>query len=141
MISDAYTAGLVDGEGSFIICKPTAQEHRGQLVVEIREKEVVQLLYNTYGGTVTFKRRRKENHSDTWVWKATGKALDTTLGRITDHLIIKKEQAKVMIKFRQNISSRNGSTRKLTQEELLERDSFMETIRELNNQYRQLVEE
>lgn len=146
-LDNAYTAGLMDADGCFTLYKAAngdrskRQTHYyvANAVVEIREESVCKFLVEQYGGTLGKKRARHENHSDTYVWKLTGSALDNFLQEVSEFLKIKKAQAKVLMDFR---SIRAGkATSPITEEELERMSVCKDKITKLNQKgkHRQLI--
>lgn len=74
----AYTAGLIDGEGTVGLCRRSRNENRSPLLtVPSTTLELVDWLKVHHGGHISTKRTYKENHSDSYAWALAGnKAID-----------------------------------------------------------------
>lgn len=123
-ISDEYVAGLFDGEGCFVIYKASVGSKNrlrdyyltGNAVIEIREELIVDLLKEKYDGSKLKKKARKVNHSDTYVWKVKGTKLKKFIEKVYPFLILKKQQAGVMLEFLK--IRENKYSKKVTNEEI-----------------------
>lgn len=112
----AYLAGLFDGEGCFLIAKSKVNKKHSSrpfrfqayAILQIRQKIVCDLLQKTFGGTVSLVRRKNPKHSDIYKWLGSGKTLDKILLHLEPFLIIKKEQAVVLLDF-QSVKSATGN--------------------------------
>ena len=68
----SYTAALIDGEGSVMLIKKSANEFRSPCVsVTNTSYELIEFLKNTYGGTVSKQKTYQPHHRPAWVWKIT----------------------------------------------------------------------
>lgn len=96
----AYLAGIIDGEGSFYIgC--TRSKFNSRLYVVNTDIKVIQWLKNTFGG-LTYKRNSLKNPQwkTRYEWIIEKAKIDSFCKKIIPYLIIKKEHANIMIKFR-----------------------------------------
>lgn len=128
MVSDidlAYAAGLFDGEGTFIITKGTCkgQSNRPRpfyfypaACIEIRDELIVNWMKEKFGGIIAKKSKRKENHSDTYIWRIRDyENLRLFINKIHPYLKIKSKQVDILNRF---IDLRIGKfTKKLTDDE------------------------
>lgn len=94
-MTDAYAAGLVDGEGTIYIDKNLAV----RLEVQMAEKalQVLERLRDEYGGTVKLCRPETEKWAASYRWTQFSHEAETTLRRLLPHLRIKKQQATVAL--------------------------------------------
>lgn len=97
-VEKAYVAGLVDGEAGISICR-NAGGKKGrwlQPVIDIssNNQEVLEYVQLLYGGAINAINDRGR-HLRFW----TPEKVIRILGDIFPYLIIKKEHAKVMLKF------------------------------------------
>ena len=116
----AYLAGLVDGEGCFYIghvktrSKPTGlpyYNYHSLLKISNNCKEVLEWVYNTFGGRTTLFNKKTKDHTRNFItydWYATGYLVRDLTILLLPYLIIKKAQAEVMIKMR-NTFPESGS--------------------------------
>lgn len=106
---DIYVAGLVDADGSIIISKTMPRYSRRlspwyRLSVQVTNthRPVLEMLEEEYGGSVTNKPLTKGSfftRKSHYNWSVGGKGAFEMLKRLQPHLIIKKEQAELGIKF------------------------------------------
>jgi hypothetical protein len=101
----AWAAGFLDGEGCFSIlpgegylyCTITA----GQT-----NKDPLRMLFALFGGGVT-TIKRVAGHKQVYIWRVTGRTAADAARRLLPYLIVKHEQADILIEFGKTIS--NGS--------------------------------
>lgn len=101
----AYTAGIVDGEGSISLSKRTSREYKSgyqlrlAVCVANTNEWLVQWFKMQFGGYVNCTREKRENRKDRWQWMIVdGKAAEF-LKSILPYLQIKRPQAELAIKF------------------------------------------
>src|SRR5271157_2596022 len=102
----AYLAGIIDGEGSFYICRRLNYgkyfSYHPRFQVVNTNREVMEWIKNTFGGLIYDKPRIK--HNPKWKmqieWITTVGLMDQLLPLIIPYLIIKKPHALVMMEFR-----------------------------------------
>lgn len=70
-MTDIYTAGLFDGEGTVTLSKITASSKFRIPVVSISSttKELIDFLKSNYGGSVSNHKTYKSHHKASWSWK------------------------------------------------------------------------
>jgi|SRR3972149_1025945 len=93
-VSDAYFAGLIDGEGSMWL------EKRGKgkslcptLEVKMSCKRTIDALFAAYGGNIRFRPAEKEGWKDQWKWRVTSRKAYAVLLRIRPFMLTKAEKA------------------------------------------------
>lgn len=107
-LSWKYIAGLIDGEGCIDFqCHVNQQngEPRLYIVPRLRigmslpAKDVLEQLKLDLGGNVWIKKHTQENTNwaPHYYWQIQGKSLRPILQNIVNHLIIKREQARLCI--------------------------------------------
>lgn len=109
-LSLQYIAGLIDGEGYISILPSRSKELRNpsfEPVIKIgmtgkSAKLIFEYLVNSYGGHIDFSERSHKNPKwkdvNTYIIKSKPKVL-RLLNDIIPYLIIKKEQAAIVIEF------------------------------------------
>lgn len=115
-LSNAYTAGLFDGEGWFSISRSRGSlyRHRREFFFQcqaglvMREEMIVQALAETFGGTVRQQKRYSKNHSYVYRWRITGKNVLEFAETLQSLLIAKRAQAEMVIAF-QKEKTLNGN--------------------------------
>ena len=100
----AYLAGIIDGEGTFYIGKHAIQE-RGfnarVLVVNTNEK-LMNWLHCTFGGLLYSRKSKKNPHWKLkYEWILNKSDILSFCKLLLPYLICKKEQAELMIEFRE----------------------------------------
>ena len=108
----AYLAGIIDGEGSIYIQRRiTPKGHYSYFprfqIVNTNQK-LMNWIHKKFGGLIYKKSRKKQNikWKDQIEWFTTRGLLDTLLPLLLPFLIIKKEQAEIMIKFRSTFTNK-----------------------------------
>jgi hypothetical protein len=91
----AYAAGLLDGEGTVVIRKD------GMVHVEMSNTflPAVDYMASMYGGTV-HARKLRNGWRQSYVWQVRGQLACRALEQMLPFLLIKREQAKLAIKYR-----------------------------------------
>ena len=109
-ISVKYLAGLVDGEGcidwAFIFDKKYNTKYmrpRLRITQAVQGFDVIDLLYNNFGGNIEFRKSKNANWSDSKTWCVHGSKAVTVLNNIKSGLIVKKEQAKLAVSWEKHL--------------------------------------
>lgn len=105
----AYCAGLFDGEGWFRINRIAGHHHRMktkwafqcEACVQMRDKSIVQLFLNAFGGTIREYKSKNKNHSTTYKWRCSGPTAQNFAKTILPWLIGKRKHAKLLLKFQE----------------------------------------
>lgn len=107
----AYLAGIIDGEGCIRIAKRVkrSEEKWGyyelSLVVTNTDARLIKWIESTFGGSVTPLARRKSHHKDLYEWVVSSRAAGSILSAVEKFMIVKKEQAQLALRFRENINN------------------------------------
>lgn len=148
-MDNLYIAGLFDGEGFIVIpkgkprIKNNAQrspQFSLRIGVEmINKNQILDKLYKTFGGHL-YKRpgRRAENRQVTTLWYEGGDNAMEILKKIIPHLIIKKEQAEIAIKFQEHMKKHRlkfPRKQRLGNEIIEFRQECKDAIQKLNGVY------
>jgi hypothetical protein len=107
----AYTAGLIDGEGTVGLCRRSSNENRSPLLtVPSTTRELVDWLKHNHGGSISTKRTYKENHSKSYVWDLAGdKAIDLLFKVLPFMLEPEKiRRATMLVREYKSVTVRNG---------------------------------
>lgn len=107
MLNDAYLAGFVDGEGTIGLRYHKEKRHRVEsFTIDLRfiitnsNKPVLELIQKEIGGTVRASKQMTKNSKVVYHLELHNKkAILNVLNRITPYLILKREQAELLIKF------------------------------------------
>jgi len=98
-----YFAGVFDGEGTCSIGagqKETCINYNAVMSVTNTDKRLIDWIQQTFGGWVTLAKRQVGNQKEAWMWRTTKKDhIEKLLLQILPYLIIKREQAKVLLNF------------------------------------------
>jgi len=130
----AYLAGIIDGEGTFYIgvAGPTKRKFISRISVVNTFEPLVIHLQNVFGGLVYSRKSRLHPKWKTkYEWILTGHLCTSICNLVLPFLICKKEQAKLMLKFRTSFSPNKSPT--ITKEILDFRKSCKEKMNHLNN--------
>ena len=99
-LSWKYIAGLIDGEGCIDIQTSKGDYIIPRLRIHMNStgKEVLECLKTNFKGNIYHKKSTNPNWDDTYSWELTGYVRVASLLRnIANHLIIKKEQARLIL--------------------------------------------
>lgn len=125
-----YLAGLIDGEGCIDarISKRVYVSPRLRITMASVAKPIMDMIVNTCGGCLTHMESNNPNWSDKYEWAAsTYKTACPVLRNVVNHLILKKEQARLFLWMETNIKGKQVGTevRDAIREELslMKRDS------------------
>ncbi len=145
-VEKAYLAGIVDGEGSLYIARQEAHGNNGQLKYFYRARVTVA---NTDIGVLTWltntikvgafcypmdSRKEKKGWKDVWQWTLASKAVEEFLEQLLPYLVIKKERATLLIRYRKLINTRTHvyAGHPLTKKEVDTREQIYKEVKELN---------
>lgn len=131
----AWAGGLFDADGCLTMYwenHPKTAKHpylKRTAVLDIRDEAAVDIFVHLFGGSKRLKKVSNVNHSDTFVWKASGAALNKFLMLISPYLILKSAQAKLMTA---SFKVRGKTTKPVTDQQQEALASFKEEMNELN---------
>lgn len=105
----AWTAGIIDGEGSIFIMTQKRDDREREVNYILRvsvqsvDKIMTKELHRMWpeGAEFSVQRNGHENWSDTLKWQLSGKRAARFLKEILPYLRVKKEQAETAIKFQE----------------------------------------
>ena len=146
----AYFAGIIDGEGSFFIGNFSSNPKTGtphyQTCIQVAntDKILIDWLYDNFGGeryTYTPKQLPKGSRKPVYSWKANGERLTHLCNSILPYLVIKKDQAELMLKMRATFTKTGVQKGKqgiqpVTQEIADERLSYFKQLQKLHTRNR-----
>lgn len=103
----AYLAGIIDGEGSIYVQRrktKTGWSYFPRFQIVNTNRKLMEWIHKTFGGLIYDKPRNHiRSHWKMQIeWFTTRKLLDQLLPLILPYLVIKQEQAEIMIKFRES---------------------------------------
>lgn len=124
----AYAAGLLDAEGCF---HASRNEHchtfRYDVIVNMDNPAPLQRMSGLFGGDV------KQRRDGGYMWTPSRKALASMLRNVIPYLVVKREQAELLLKMRENFEL--CGRRKPTEQEEKERYALAKRISELKSDY------
>lgn len=104
----AYIAGIVDGEGCIAIDKRTDRDYKhgysfmATLRVGNTYKRLIDYLNKVTGlGSINFSKKEDIKYKDYWSWRLHTQQASQLIKVILPYLIVKKKQAKIILKFNQ----------------------------------------
>jgi len=98
----AYTAGLIDGEGSIFIArrkKKTRYYYEPTVMVGNTDKAMIDYLTALYGGWVTKSKTRWKSNTDLYFWGIAGDSMRQFLKDILPYLVGKRKHARLVLRF------------------------------------------
>ena len=134
----AYTAGIIDGEGSIMIKRskgnrpgrPTP-EYRVFISVGNTNRLLLEWLNARFGGSIKRYVRVTPNCKPVYTWTISAKSGIMFIKLIKDFLVIKKDQAEIALMFQTTVVS-GGSWCKVTDEKLRIREEYFQNMKQLN---------
>lgn len=132
----AYLAGFVDGEGSIAIGINNGNNGRKRyylrLTVHQVDRRPLQILLDTFGGSIRFHTNRPPNTRDIYEWTVISGTARDAIVALRPYLVVKDKQADVGIQFQSLLDSRGlPRTTALSTDELAQRHNLYEKIRDL----------
>lgn len=99
----SYLAGILDGEGCITIGagkKETCTNYNAIILVQNTNKKLIDWLQSKFGGQVYLSKKATEKTKAAWMWRITKKKeIELLLLAVLPYLIVKVEQAKVLLAF------------------------------------------
>lgn len=96
----SYLAGVIDGEGYVFIvfCKSTKNYLCG-VYIKNTNKKLLEVFATYFGGNITFHKRAKPNHKDSYDWVCFGEKAAKLCKCTLPYLTIKRKQAELLLEF------------------------------------------
>lgn len=113
----AYLAGIIDGEGCFTIeiCPPTSYRKGTlftcRLTITNTDERLLKWLSEKVGGKI-FKRKLINGRKQCYSWRIYASVIDQIIPCVIPYLITKKDEAKVIMKFRKSFTGRSTKNTK-----------------------------
>ncbi len=92
----------------------------------------LQKLQSLFGGTIQHKEARKSRQFPQIFWRITNSAATRAAGMMLPYLVIKKENAELLVKFQSRLGFRPGPNKRMPQVEIDARNELVSRIRFLN---------
>ena len=111
-LSWKYLAGLIDGEGCIDIVVNKRDDvyylqPRVRITMTVVAKELMDNICNNFAGNREYRTTNNPKWNDSITWNASGyNRACTFLRNITNHLIVKKEQARFALWMESNLKGR-----------------------------------
>jgi len=144
MLSKQYIAGLLDGEGSFLIHKTTRERknavnttYTARIQLNITYKKITELMKEQYDGNFYEFKKANPKHRNTFMWIVTSKQAKKLLNDIYPYLVIKKKEAKLLLDLQKQIENtsdwRNGKhgKRRHSKETIAQREKLFQQLLQL----------
>ena len=147
----AYTAGIVDGEGSICIVKRrrhginSGRSTQYFILVSVVQKDgsVIDWLKGNFDGNVVLKNKANDGSDWIYQWRIQDKKAYEFLKLIFPFLLVKKSQAELAIRFQERLKFArkknvdiNGHYIPLTEHELSQREEIFLEIKRLKHCFR-----
>ncbi len=102
-LDDAWAAGFVDGEGCFHLQKiwprpKVGDNWKPRIEVAQTDERPILKLQTMFGGRV-LKLKRRANRRQVWRWDLCGVPVEKALRRLIPYLVVKKEQAEIVLEY------------------------------------------
>jgi|ERR1035437_6739650 hypothetical protein len=98
-----YIAGIIDGEGCLTIGagqKETCINYNAIVAVQNTSKQLIDWIQSKFGGQVYLSKKETTKTKAAWMWRLTKKdAIEHFLLAILPYLIVKREQAKILLEY------------------------------------------
>jgi len=109
----AYFAGVLDGEGSFSIGGSSRSHiHATQINVGNTDLRLLHWIVERFGGNVHVERRHNPAHAKIWRWYSHVGNLDQMIRAVLPYLVIKREQAELVLAYRKTLANGIAGYRK-----------------------------
>lgn len=108
----AYLAGIIDGEGSIGLYTSDRARRVGEPVVTVdsTDREVLDWLKMTFGGSIVVKRKQRPHHRQAWTWRVKNRKAVALLALALPYLRIdrKRVRALLLVEEHERCTPRNG---------------------------------
>ena len=123
----AYLAGIMDGDGSFSLCKRNSTPNPlfyPMIQLANQNKELIHSFYDQFGGYINLRKswvgKDGSQRKDSWRWKLEKRQCLNFLNKIIPFLIVKKQRAEYLLNYiGENVFKRGI---KLTSETIIQRE-------------------
>lgn len=115
-LSDAYVAGLLDGEGCLTVVQSTNKRSispRIDVGMSIKAIELLTMLKDQFGGSLHSVREKTAHWEAATKWSLQGPSSASLLRQVGAHLVLKKEQASLLILLSEIVSTMPMTPNKL----------------------------
>jgi hypothetical protein len=110
-----YFAGILDGEGCLSITvghKETCTNYNATMQVQNTSKPLIDWLQKKFGGSVYLSKKATEKTKEAYMWRVLKKKeIEILLLATLPYLVVKREQAKILLDFVRLTSEANTDLR------------------------------
>lgn len=135
---DAYLAGIIDGEGSFIIIARKAKQcisYKPSIEINNTSKELIDWIDNNYEGMSLPNPILKDRCKPIWTWVANHQHVIPIIDKVFPYLVIKKEQALLVKELAMSVNPKRDTNGRfaIPSKKVLSRRAYLRLkLRELN---------
>lgn len=108
----AYTAGIIDGEGTITLSREKKASKYRHLVVSVSSTtlQILEFLQSRYGGSISRHKTYKKHHKQSWSWKVQNQRALSLLNDVFPLLLEpeKSRRAKLTLSSYSEVTPRNG---------------------------------
>lgn len=108
----AYAAGLIDGEGSIMLCKQNSKNEFRSPIVSMSNTDYNLILFmkNTFGGSISNHKRYKVHHKQSWRWAVSRDRAINIIKNVIDYMLEEKKvkRGKLILEKYKKVTPRNG---------------------------------
>ena len=108
----AYTAGIIDGEGTITLTKTHSNNEFRYPVLSVTSTtySFLEYLKSHFGGTIVSNKVYKENHKQSWHWTLVGNKVLNLLPKILPYMLepSKVYRANLLVSEYNKLTPRNG---------------------------------
>jgi hypothetical protein len=129
----SYLAGVIDGEGYiYIVYTKSTQNYLSGVYIKNTDKKLLDFFAKYFGGNVTFHKRAKPNHKDSYQWVCNGLKAAQLCRCVLPYLIIKRKQAELLLDFSSTLKKSVRDNYKLSESIEKKRKMLISEIKILN---------
>jgi hypothetical protein len=101
-MTDAYVAGLIDGEGCIgILHHKNIYTPRVDVGMTTKARAILEMLQRAYGGSISMQRKATARWDAAECWVLQGEAAAAFLRKVGPRLILKQEQCQIALKVQE----------------------------------------
>lgn len=134
----AYFAGFLDGEGCFNIRvhhpkkNPDRSHYMCRICITGTDKQIMDWILKRFGGNY-HKRSRGSTYKPVYHWNLSGPPMTELVKLILPYLVVKKAQAKTMLRFRSTFDPNRWNQTPLSKKEIEIRAECIQKLHYLNH--------
>ena len=140
----AYTAGIIDGEGTIGITeigtrdgskntrRRRSPQHRIYIAVAMTDAAIPLLLSEMFGGTIHTYEYNPGRHRPQTRWYLTGPRAVLCMEALIPYLRLKKAQAEIAVRFQKQFVTPNRGKKNVVEDQLAARRQVVQEVQALN---------